>query len=68
MATAFAIKVFPVPGGPYNKIPFAGFIPKYYWNKFKNCLNWLTPKKYFFFIMKVYQNDKRFQVTLMEVQ
>ena len=27
-ATAFARSVFPVPGGPYNKIPFGGFIPK----------------------------------------
>ncbi|CAL6335345.1 unnamed protein product [Bathycoccus prasinos] len=26
-ATALAIKVFPEPGGPYNKIPFGGFTP-----------------------------------------
>ncbi len=26
-ATAFANKVFPVPGGPYNNKPFGGFIP-----------------------------------------
>lgn len=24
-ATALAIKVFPVPGGPYNKIPLGGY-------------------------------------------
>ena len=29
--TAFANNVFPVPGGPYNKIPLGGLIP--------NCLN-----------------------------
>ncbi len=26
-ATAFARRVFPVPGGPYKRIPFGGFIP-----------------------------------------
>ena len=26
-ATALASKVFPVPGGPYNKTPLGGFIP-----------------------------------------
>jgi len=30
-ATALANKVFPVPGGPYNKTPFGGSIP--------NCKN-----------------------------
>jgi len=25
-AHAFAIKVFPVPGGPYKRIPFQGFL------------------------------------------
>ena len=27
LATARAIKVFPVPGGPYNNIPRGGLIP-----------------------------------------
>jgi hypothetical protein len=27
LATAFAIIVFPVPGGPYIKTPFGGSIP-----------------------------------------
>ena len=27
LATALAINVFPVPGGPYNKIPLGGLIP-----------------------------------------
>ena len=27
VATAFASMVFPVPGGPYSKIPFGGAIP-----------------------------------------
>lgn len=26
VAQAFAMKVFPVPGGPYSKIPFHGFL------------------------------------------
>lgn len=26
-ATALAKRVLPVPGGPYNKTPFGGFIP-----------------------------------------
>lgn len=26
VAQAFAKKVFPVPGGPYNKIPFQGYL------------------------------------------
>ncbi len=28
LATARAHNVFPVPGGPYNKTPFGGSIPK----------------------------------------
>lgn len=28
LATARAHRVFPVPGGPYNKTPFGGSIPK----------------------------------------
>lgn len=35
LATARAIKVFPVPGGPYNNIPRGGLIPIAY-NQF-NC-------------------------------
>lgn len=27
LATARAMRVFPVPGGPYNKIPRGGFTP-----------------------------------------
>ncbi len=27
LATALAVNVFPVPGGPYNKTPFGGSIP-----------------------------------------
>jgi len=27
VAIAFASKVFPVPGGPYNKTPLGGLIP-----------------------------------------
>ena len=27
VATAFASNVFPVPGGPYKRIPFAGLMP-----------------------------------------
>ena len=29
LATAFASKVFPVPGGPYNNIPLGGSIPTF---------------------------------------
>jgi hypothetical protein len=28
LATALAVKVLPVPGGPYNNTPFGGSIPK----------------------------------------
>ena len=29
LATAFASKVLPVPGGPYNRIPLGGSIPTF---------------------------------------
>lgn len=29
LATALAHKVLPVPGGPYNKTPFGGSIPRF---------------------------------------
>ncbi len=34
-----AIKVFPVPGGPYNKIPFTCFKPYFYTIEWGNLLD-----------------------------
>jgi len=37
LATALAIRVFPDPGGPYNKTPLGGLTPKVL--KSYGCLN-----------------------------
>ena len=36
-ATAFASRVLPVPGGPYNNTPFGASIPNF--SKISGCLN-----------------------------
>lgn len=39
LASCLAINVFPVPGGPYNKIPLTCFTPNFYTTSFENLLD-----------------------------